>query len=65
MNGKEDNIDTATACLASFNYEQGRTLANVELDDEGEDYDMNRGDLADAGESSLSSSPTQKCRRHP
>jgi hypothetical protein len=62
MNGKEDNIDTATACLASFNYEQGRTLANVELDDEGDVtvYDVNRGDLADAGESSLSSSPTRE-----
>ena len=28
MNGKEDNIDTATACLASFNYEQGRKLGS-------------------------------------
>ena len=62
MNGKEDNIDTAKACLTSLNYEQGRTSANVEFDDESDVivYDVNRGDPADAGMSSLSSSPTRE-----
>ena len=50
MNGKEDNIDTATACLASFNYEQGRTLANVELDDEGKVGSSRVDDVARADE---------------